>query len=116
MPTFAMADVAALIERVRVLETGTASFMADKTIVHFTLDGEKGWLRLKADEGVEANGRRAIAAARTQLGGRRPRDLEEVKAVLGRHLGKRALIILLNPEAYTVVGAHWRDIAYGAQV
>lgn len=109
-------DVGALVDQVRGLSRATASFMADKTIIHFEIGGQKGWLRLKADQGVDANESRARAAARTQLGGARPKDTAEVRRVLTRGIGHRALKILLSPEAYTVIGARWGDIAYGAQV
>lgn len=117
-----LSEVDLLWREVRALPRATASIhMGEGTVtVRFEIDGEKGWLKLKADpkkfrDAVEQNQRRAIAAARTQLGGRAPKDWTVVKNTLANGVSNRALNILTSPEFYELVGASFGRINYGFQ-
>jgi len=86
-------------------------------LLRFVLDGEYGsiWLKPRRD-GTDLKRsftHKLTAAARSQLGGSRPKSFAHIKSVLDGKIRNNAIKILTNPEKWEVIALRWIDFKFG---
>lgn len=116
-PTLSMKDIDLLKREVSSLErvTGYFNIMHNMVVINFTFDGLPGILVLEAkpEEGrsvTQVLTNKLTAVARTQLGGKKPRSLQQITQIMQTGIGNRALQILLN--GLSLRGARYREIKW----
>lgn len=117
--SMSMSDLSYIIDNIRRMSEAECIVDEDNCTVwlRFVLDSEYGsiWLKPRRD-GTDLKTkfiRKLTAAARSQMGGQRPKSFAHVKSVLTGKIRNNAIKILTNTQEWEVVGLRWIDFKFG---
>jgi hypothetical protein len=119
-PRPSLSDIDMVLRGVRELKSVTATFNteAGTAVIRFYLDGNEGWMRVRAKPhglktAAEAMASRIRACATSQNRGRRPASMQDAIRSLRGNLGPNCIkMLVMNPEM-DLVELKWDTVEYG---